>query len=278
MIRLETQIKTALQDHEESSAPETARDSIQPVRLELQTQEVPETTQASTDQGAQSTGEPGKPVMEQVTVTGSLIPQQKVDGVAPEITLSAQDIEDQGFRNVYDAIRNLPIANGSVQDAQFTGGFTPGASEISLFGLDPSFTLTLLIGRPLEDYPLAFNGASDITDLANIPLGLIDHIDVLTGAASSIYGSSAVAGVVNIVAERQDRWFLDQRVRDRAAMSRAVARISVPQFSGGFNFTDRLDVLLWHGADASNRDASVGGAGHGHLPHNAATPNPRLIS
>jgi outer membrane receptor protein involved in Fe transport len=137
--------------------------------------------------------------LEEVIVTGSLIPQLKAENAAPALTLSAADIEDQGFRNVYEALRTLPIANGSVQDAQFTGGFTPGASSISLFGLDPSFTLTLLNGRPLADYPMPFNGSSDITNLGNIPVGLIDHIDVLTGAASSIYGSSAIAGVVNIV-------------------------------------------------------------------------------
>lgn len=137
--------------------------------------------------------------LDKVVVTGSLIPQAKIELASPVITITAQDIENQGFRNVYDALRALPIANGSVQDAQFTGGFTPGANEISLFGLAPSFTLTLLNGRPLADYPLPFNGNSDITDLANIPLAMVDHIDILTGAASSIYGSSAIAGVVNIV-------------------------------------------------------------------------------
>ena len=270
LVRLETQIKTALQDHEENSAPETARESIQPVRLELQTQEVSETTQASTDQGAQGADESGKPAMEQVTVTGSLIPQQKVDGVAPEITISARDIEDQGFRNVYDAIRNLPIANGSVQDAQSTGGFTPGASEISLFGLDPSFTLTLLNGRPLADYPLAFNGASDITDLANIPVGLIDHIDVLTGAASSIYGSSAVAGVVNIVLKDKTDGF-SINVRD-GGYEQGGGQNQRAQFSGGFN-SDRLDVVF--GMELMHQTEMLQLEAPGMATYNAATPNPR---
>ena len=270
LVRLETQIKTALQDHEENSAPETARESIQPVRLELQTQTVPETTQASTDQGAQGADEPGKPAMEQVTVTGSLFPQQKVAGVAPEITISARDIEDQGFRNVYDAIRNLPIASGSVQDAQSTGGFTPGASEISLFGLDPSFTLTLLNGRPLADYPLAFNGASDITDLANIPVGLIDHIDVLTGAASSIYGSSAVAGVVNIVLKDKTDGF-SINVRD-GGYEQGGGQNQRAQFSGGFN-SDRLDVVF--GMELMHQTEMLQLEAPGMATYNAATPNPR---
>lgn len=137
--------------------------------------------------------------MQAVQVTGSLIPQAEIEGPSPVTTITAKDIQMQGFGDVFSALRALPQANGSVQDPQFTGGYTPGAETISLFGLDPSFTLTLLDGKPMASYPLAYNGHDNITDIANIPLGLVDHIDVLTGGASSIYGSSAIAGVVNIV-------------------------------------------------------------------------------
>jgi iron complex outermembrane recepter protein len=134
-----------------------------------------------------------------VQVTGSLIPKAQIEGPTPVTTITSQDIEKQGFVDTYDALRSLNIANGSVQDPQFTGGFTPAAKTISLFGLSPDFTLTLLNGRPMASYPLAYNGNTNITDIANIPVGLIDRIDVLTGGASSIYGSAAIAGVVNIV-------------------------------------------------------------------------------
>jgi outer membrane receptor protein involved in Fe transport len=187
--------------------------------------------------------------LEQVVVTGSLIPQSKPYTVAPQITISADDIDDQGFRNVYEALRTLPIANGSVQDAQFTGGFTPGASAISLFGLDPSFTLTLLNGRPLADYPMPFNGSSDITDLSNIPVGLIDHIDILTGAASSIYGSSAIAGVVNVVLkDKVDGTLLTARV---GGYSQGGGRNGRVQLSSGFS-GERLDVV--YGLELTHQD------------------------
>lgn len=137
--------------------------------------------------------------LDKVTVTGSLIPMSQVETVNPVITISGKDIETQGFRNVYDALRSLPQANGSVQDNQFTNGFTPGANTISLFGLDPGFTLVLLNGHPLADYPLPYNGSQNFVDLATIPTAMVDHIDILPGSASSIYGSSAVAGVVNVV-------------------------------------------------------------------------------
>ncbi|WP_243041357.1 TonB-dependent receptor plug domain-containing protein [Dyella sedimenti] len=137
--------------------------------------------------------------LEVMQVTGSLIPRAQIEGPSPVTTITAKDIDRQGFADTFEALRALPIANGSVQDPQFTGGYTPGAKTISLFGLSPSFTLTLLNGRPMASYPLAYNGNNNITDIANIPVGLIDHIDVLTGGQSSIYGSAAIAGVVNIV-------------------------------------------------------------------------------
>lgn len=137
--------------------------------------------------------------LEAVQVTGSLIPRAQIEGPSPTVTITAKDIDRRGFADTFEALRALPVANGSVQDPQFTGGYTPGAKTISLFGLSPSFTLTLLNGRPMASYPLAYNGNNNITDIANIPVGLIDHIDVLTGGQSAVYGSAAIAGVVNIV-------------------------------------------------------------------------------
>jgi iron complex outermembrane recepter protein len=159
------------------------------------------TTSSGTDQQGNSSNPPQpKPKkLQAVQVTGSLIPQAQIEGASPITTVTATDIEKKGFVDTYDALRSLPIANGSVQDPQFTGGYTPAAKTISLFGLSPDFTLTLLNGRPMASYPLAYNGSVNITDIANIPVGLIDHVDVLTGGQSSIYGSAAIAGVVNIV-------------------------------------------------------------------------------
>lgn len=139
-----------------------------------------------------------------ITVTGSLIPQSQIETASPVITITGDQMRTQGFRNVYDALRTLPLSTGSVQDSQSAtfGSFTPGASTISLFGLDPAFTLILLNGHPMADYPFAYNGSQDFVDLSNIPMAIVDHIDVLSGGQSSLYGSSAVAGVVNIVLKR----------------------------------------------------------------------------
>ena len=143
----------------------------------------------------------GPAELETVIVTGSLIPQAQQD-TSPVIAITAEDMERQGFQNVTDVLRAQPLATGAVQDNQFSGGFTPGATTISLLGLEPGFTLVLLDGRPLADYPLLYNGQANFTDLSSIPTGMVERIDILPGNQSAIYGSAAIAGVVNIILKK----------------------------------------------------------------------------
>ena len=153
---------------------------------------------------ADATTPPAKKVtkLEKVVVTGSLIPQSQIDNASPVTTITAEQIETQGFRNVSDVLRAQPLATGAVQDNQFSAGFTPGATTISLLGLDPGFTLILMDGRPLADYPLLYNGQSNFTDLSTIPTAMVERIDILPGNQSAIYGSAAIAGVVNIILKK----------------------------------------------------------------------------
>jgi outer membrane receptor protein involved in Fe transport len=140
--------------------------------------------------------------LQKVVVTGSRIPQAQQETASPVTTITAEDIQSQGYRNVADVLRAQPLATGAVQDNQFTNGFTPGATTISLLGLAPGFTLILIDGRPLADYPLLYNGQSNFTDLSSIPTGMVERIDILPGNQSAIYGSAAIAGVVNIILKK----------------------------------------------------------------------------
>ncbi|WP_201765709.1 TonB-dependent receptor plug domain-containing protein [Xanthomonas vesicatoria] len=126
--------------------------------------------------------------LDKVTVTGSLIPRSQVETATPVFSITAQDIQRRGFKDVYDVLRSQPMATGSVQDGQFSGGFTAGAKSLSLLGLDPGFTLVLIDGRPMADYPLLYNGQSNFVDLASVPVGMVERIDVAPGNQSSIYG------------------------------------------------------------------------------------------
>jgi outer membrane receptor protein involved in Fe transport len=175
-----------------------------------------------------------------ITVTGSLIPQSKIETANPTITITAQDMTNKGFANVYDALRSQPLSTGAVQDSQFSAGFTPGAETISLLGLPPDFTLFLINGRPMADFPLLYNGSANFVDLSNIPMSMVDHIDILPGNQSSIYGSAAIAGVVNVVLKKKmEGYDISYRAGGYSDGGGQQQRFS---FSGGHN-TDKLGLL-----------------------------------
>jgi iron complex outermembrane receptor protein len=141
--------------------------------------------------------------LEEVVVTGSLIPQSKVEISTPVTVISAEDIQDKGFSTIADALQHTAFATGAIQGAQSTNGFTPGANVVSLFGLSPSYTKYLIDGRPLADYPALYNGSVAITSISGIPTLLVDRVEILPGAQSSIYGSDAIAGVINIILKKK---------------------------------------------------------------------------
>ncbi len=141
--------------------------------------------------------------LQEVVVTGSLIPQAKIETFTPVSVITSEDIQIRGFASVAEALQRASFATGGVEGPQYTGGFTPGAQTLSLFGLSPSYTKYLIDGRPIADYPALYNGTDIIASVSGIPTVLVDHIDVLPGGQSSIYGSDAIAGVVNVVMKKK---------------------------------------------------------------------------
>lgn len=151
------------------------------------------------DAGTAGAEEAPEANLDRVTITGSRIKKVEIEGPAPVTVVTAEDIEKQGFSTVYDALNTLTQFTGSVQNELTQNGFTPNASFLNLRGLGPGYQLVLINGRRAADYPLPYNGQSNAVNLANIPAAAIERIEVLTGSASAIYGSDAVAGVVNII-------------------------------------------------------------------------------
>ncbi|MBS0367396.1 MAG: TonB-dependent receptor [Proteobacteria bacterium] len=180
--------------------------------------------------------------LEEVTVTGTLIPLPvSVANANPVTVITAKDLETKGFISVADALQRSSFATGAVQGAQFVGGFTPGAQVLSMFGLAPGYTKTLMDGRAIADYPALYNGTDIVTDLSTIPTILIDRIDILPGGQSSIYGSDAIAGVVNIILrKKQDGLQADGRIGWTQDGGGAQKRFGL---SEGFSI-GKLDVLF----------------------------------
>lgn len=137
--------------------------------------------------------------LDSVTVVGSRIKRSEVEGPSPVTIISAEQIALEGHKTVFEALSTLTQASGSTQNELFQSGFTPNASVINLRGLGPGRTLLLINGRRAADYPLPYNGQSNFANFGNIPSAAVERIEILSGGASAIYGSDAVAGVINVV-------------------------------------------------------------------------------
>ena len=153
--------------------------------------------------------------LDAVQVTGSRIPRAQVEGPAPITVINAEQIRSSGFTSVPDVLRAMTQNGGETQSQQSSSGadFSPGAQQVDLRGLGPNHTLVLVNGRRIADFPMPFKGRSNFTDVSNIPLGMIERIEVLTGSASAIYGSDAIAGVVNFILKKKaDGTTIDMRM------------------------------------------------------------------
>ena len=184
-------------------------------------------TPAAEAPAAPADDSPEQKKLEEVVVTGSLIPQTKVETATPVTVISNEDIQQRGFADIAEALQRATFSTGSVQGGQFNGGFTQGAKTASMFGLDPSFTKYLIDGRPVAEYPALYNGSENFVSINNIPTVFVDHIDILPGAQSSLYGSDAIAGLVNIVLKKNlDSPIADVRygwTSDGGGMDRRIA-------------------------------------------------------
>lgn len=177
--------------------------------------------------GAESSVSDQSDKLESIVVTGSIIPQSAAVTSTPVTVISAEDIKARGFVTVADALQQSSFATGSVEGSQFSGSFTQGAQTLSMFGLSPSYVKYLIDGRPMPDYPALYNGTDMFTNLNGIPAEFVDHIDILPGGQSSLYGSDAIAGVVNIVLKKTlDSPFVDVRYgayQDGGGVDRRIA-------------------------------------------------------
>jgi iron complex outermembrane receptor protein len=156
---------------------------------------IPAQAQTPTPQPA---GQPVATAVE-VIVTGSNIPTAEEVGPQPVDTYRKDEIFRLGVRSATDVVQKLPTINGIAINENLNAD-GDGHVEVDLRGIGPRETLVLQDGRRLAPVGFAgeigFSGAT--VDLNMIPLGIIDHIDILKDGASSIYGSDAVAGVVNV--------------------------------------------------------------------------------
>ncbi|MBV8484360.1 MAG: TonB-dependent receptor [Verrucomicrobia bacterium] len=198
------------------------------------------------NQGAEPTGGGQLP---SVVVTGYLIPRVGV-GPQPVTTYDQSYIQKTGYQNVTDVLQSLPIATGNFNPGVTTGfSFAPAAASIALKDLGPNNTLVLVDGLRMPSFPFpqvsASAGPINFVDINSIPLAAIDRIEILNDGGSAIYGTDAVAGVVNLILKDQyqggdvfNYWGISQR---------GDYEVYHGSFVGGlekkFSDTSKLDVV-----------------------------------
>ncbi|WP_165394639.1 TonB-dependent receptor domain-containing protein [Pseudoxanthomonas winnipegensis] len=140
-----------------------------------------------------------------VSVTGSLLPRSQLETFVPTVTITHQDMVRQGFKDVATALRASTLGGGGLREgAPIGSGNTQATRSVNLFGLGASYTKILINGHPFANFPMAANTTDGgmLADLSNIPMAMIDRIEILPGSQSATYGADAVAGVVNILLRR----------------------------------------------------------------------------
>jgi iron complex outermembrane receptor protein len=141
----------------------------------------------------QPTAEPATQADRAIIITGSRIPRPNLTAVSPVAVVQQQEAKLEGVTLTEELLNQLPMVSPS--QGAFTSNTATGTSTVDLRGLGASRTLVLLNGRRLIP-----GDPGDIApDINAVPSTLIKRVEVLTGGASSVYGSDAVAGVVNFI-------------------------------------------------------------------------------
>jgi len=141
-------------------------------------------------------------VLQRVEITGSSIRRVDAETADPIQILTAQDLKNSGYTSVNDVLQHITSNGAGTLTQNFTGGFAAGGAGISLHGLNDNATLTLIDGHRMAPYALPDDGSRSFVDISNIPFDAIERIEILKDGASAVYGSDAMAGVVNIILKK----------------------------------------------------------------------------
>ncbi|WP_230278945.1 TonB-dependent receptor domain-containing protein [Croceicoccus sp. Ery15] len=177
-----------------------------------------------------------------IVVTGSRIRRDEFSAAEPITVITSKEMTQAGFNSTADALQSNSVTAGASQINNYYGGFVTdggvGANTLGLRGLGPNRTLVLLNGRRLA--PGGTRGSVLAADLNVLPNAIVDRIEVLEAGASSVYGSDAVAGVVNIITDNNLRGLQFEA----SGTLPEVGAGSSYRLAGSFGFeADRLSVI-----------------------------------
>ena len=136
--------------------------------------------------------------VQRVEITGSAIRRVDAETAVPVTVIKADELKSQGITSTEQILASITASQVSVSTSQIVGTSSGGATFADIHGLGANKTLVLLNGHRLANN--AFNGGAP--DLNMIPFAAIDRVEVLRDGASSLYGTDAIAGVINFITKR----------------------------------------------------------------------------
>ncbi len=154
------------------------------------------------EKATEAKGVEGSSKVARVEVTGSSLKRINAETASPVQIIEARQIENMGARTLMQVLDNLPAARPAQQDfrSMFTG--SDGGSQANLRGLGAQGTLVLLNGRRLSFYGAPSGFQTMFVNIDAIPAAAIERMEILTDGASAVYGSDAVAGVINVITKK----------------------------------------------------------------------------
>lgn len=152
-------------------------------------------------------GESSSPVLDVVTVTGTRIVRDGYEAPTPISVLGNEQLAKMATTNLADSVNRLPSLSGGRSSHNYSGNVssgTAGINTLNLRGLGASRTLVLLDGKRMVPATLGTgDSATGAPDVNAIPTALIQRVEIVTGGASAVYGSDALAGVVNFILDKE---------------------------------------------------------------------------
>ncbi|SDH04373.1 iron complex outermembrane recepter protein [Duganella sp. OV458] len=191
---------------------------------------------------AQSTDAP----VQRVEITGSSIKRINAEGALPVQTLSKAQIEQSGATNVADLIATLPSMQGFTTSSMSVNGGGGGLQTASIHAIGEGYTLVLLNGRRL-----APSTSGSTVNLASIPLAAVERVEILTDGANTLYGSDAIAGVVNFILKKnQQDAIIEASYSQPRSVGGATSTASLSKGWGDLE-KDGFNVLVSYAHDES---------------------------
>ena len=227
--------------------PVTAESEDQVAVVEATTEAVVDEAEAS-EVSSESTSASSDDEVEltKISVTGSRIKRTDIEGPQPLVVITSDDIDKGGFLSVYEAVASVAQNTGT----NATGGIgafqnAANANSINLRDFGPGRTLVLINGKRRANYPYP-EGEGDASFSWNrIPISIVERIEILTAGASAIYGSDAVAGVINVIlVDGMEDTSVQVRYSEHApATNRTAGESFNVEISGGMYFDN--GSMVW---------------------------------